>query len=156
MGLKLQFFIGDKDNIVNAVADEDFDILEELEDQGDFADFSLHLSPKDLNVLINIISSHLSDDSFGLRENLDTEDCYFDENDRGAFYVKDMVKNLIAKTSEKDAAIYASRWYNKLSEEYPDEHIGDSSMAEQPISDLIRICQIALKEDKCLVHVWFL
>lgn len=57
MGLTLQFALGTKDAILDAVRDDDFDYLYRLEEAGLLADFSLHLVPRDLDSLVQAASA---------------------------------------------------------------------------------------------------
>jgi hypothetical protein len=116
MGLILQFYIGNKDEIVDAVAYEDFVVLEELEHGNKLADFSLHIEPNDLNLLLEVIAEYKGQNKISLRENLDTEKCFFDETDRGAYFVKPIIQSLVSNCSVNDIAGIAQLWYAKLSE----------------------------------------
>ncbi len=71
MGLSLQFVIGDKTEILNAVRHFDFDVIEKLESENKLADFSLHLIADDLNLLVKSANEELGEEPFGLREHLD-------------------------------------------------------------------------------------
>lgn len=88
MGLTLEFLIGEKAAIVKAVENENFEVLDLIEESGLYSDFSLHISPTDLDLLFLVISDHLGKDPISLRDNLDTIDCYSDHPDRGAFLSK--------------------------------------------------------------------
>ena len=155
MGMSLQFYAGDKDVIIDAVAFEELDELEELEDDGLSTDFRLHLQPQDLNPLIQLVSGLYGDHTFGLKEKLDTRDYYFDAPDRGAFYIEDSVKEVFAQCDLSMAAGLANSWYKKLKEVHPNLDLAHAADAVAPIRELIRICQVATKEDYDLVHVWY-
>ena len=155
MGMSLQFYAGDKDVIIDAVAFEELDELEELEDDGLSTDFRLHLQPQDLNPLFHIVSGLYGDHTFGLREKLDTRDYYFDAPDRGAFFVEDGVKEVFAQCDLSMAVGLANSWDKKLKEVHPDLASTLAEDAVEPIRELIRICQVAVQEDYDLVHVWY-
>ncbi len=149
MRLTPKFYIGDKDKIVGAVANEDFSVLEELEDHGAFSDFDIHISPDELNHLFKIFITQL--DKNQLEDNLNAEEYYFAKTDQGNFCLKDSLKNLIASCSGNDVHSIAKKWYNNLS----DKIVEDSTMVEKAITDLVKLSKIAVKEKNDLVQVWF-
>lgn len=155
MGLSLKFFAGNKNEIVDAIAKENFEFLEDLEDKMLFADFSLHITPNDLNHLVEIVSSTSGRVPLGLREQLDTEEFYFDEADRGAFFVQDVIKTVFAQCDLTLAGQLAHEWYERLKLEYPDEALASNKEAVTAIEDMIRISKKAIENDLDIVHVWF-
>lgn len=81
VGLTLQFVVGDKDEILDAVEQSDFDFIHRLQNEKRLADFSLHLIPDDLNLLVNAAAELLGERLFGLRENLDLSEYGVDAAD---------------------------------------------------------------------------
>lgn len=154
MGLSLEFLVGNKHEIVKGIAMENFDVIENIEKFGLVSDFSLHITPSDLDILFKIIGQKYGSGSISLKENLDTVDCFCDFPDRGAFHVKQKIKELIACIPISEESKIASSWYSALENLYQSEEIGDSSDAKNAIEDLIRICKVAINENKDLVYWW--
>ena len=99
MGLSLQFAIGNKGTIINAAEKFDLDFFDNMEAQNLLADFSLHLIPNDLNLLVNSATEIRNIATFGLREYLDTEIFCFDSEEFGAYLVNPIIKDLFADFS---------------------------------------------------------
>ena len=105
MGLTLLFAIGDKQTIIDAAEKFDLDFFEMLETENKLADFSLHLIPNDLNLLVNSATEFREITSFGLREYLDTEIFNFNAEDRGAYLVNPIIKILFADFDKNAASM---------------------------------------------------
>jgi hypothetical protein len=157
MGLSLQFALGKSDEIIQAVANEDFDFINLLDEEGNIADFSLHLSPKDFDLLLNSASSLLGiDQIIELRSNLDFHTHYFDTIDRGASLINETIPQLFSQFDLIDAKKVTEIWYSKLQFTYPTEDIEMSSYAIEAVKKLILISKRCLLEEKQLVYLWFL
>jgi len=154
MGLTLEFLVGNKREIINGISTENFDVMDKIDEAGLVSDFSLHITPSDLDYLFGIIGEKYRAESTSLRENLDTVDCFCDFPDRGAFYVHEKIKELIASIPLSDAAEIARNWYLELERVHPTEKMGESIDAKHAIEDLIKICKVASKENQDLVHWW--
>ena len=88
MSLTLQFAIGDKRTLIDATKNFDFEFFDKLANENLLADFSLHLIPNDLNLLVNAATELQQIPAFGLRENIDTASYYFDAAENGAYLVE--------------------------------------------------------------------
>jgi hypothetical protein len=155
MGLTLQFVIGDKETIIEATKNFDFDYFNKLESENQLADFSIHLIPDDLNLLVNAATELQSIQSFGLRENLNTEVSYFDSEDCGAYLVDTKVRTLFATLEDKDVLSLTQKWFDKMNELH-DEDLRLTDDAIHSVKQLISICKNAEQTKIDMVHVWFL
>jgi hypothetical protein len=156
VGLTLQFVVGDKDEILDAVEQSDFDFIHRLQNEKRLADFSLHLIPDDLNLLVNAAAELLGERLFGLRENLDLSEYGVDtaEADGGAMLVNPIVANLFSRFESKAANDIASRWVEKMEAEHG-EQIGLNSDIISSVRQLIDICKVSVDKKLDLVHIWY-
>jgi len=155
MGLTLQFVIGNKEAIFNALKNFDFDSFSKLENENRLADFSLHLIPDDLNLLVNAATELYQVQNFGLRENLDTEVSYFDSEDSGAYLINSKIKTLFAAFEDKDVLPLTKKWFDKMNMLHND-NLGLTDSAIASVKQLISICKDAERTGLDMVHTWYL
>ena len=155
MGLTLQFVVGQKQIIINAVENSNSDLLDEFETQNLLADFSLHIIPNDLNYLVNVATELRSREIFGLREHLDTTTFYYDSEEYGAYLVDSEICSLFSEFKETDALEITTKWFDKMQSVY-EEDIEVNNDAIDAVKTFIQICKKAKKENLDLVHIWFL
>ena len=155
MGLTLQFAIGKKQTIIDAVERFDFDFLYQLESENKIADFSLHILPNDLNFLVNSATEMINVTVFGLREYLDTTDFFFDSEERGAYFVDAAIINLFLRFSVSDAPVLTYKWFEKMTAEYKDNTVVNDDAIEA-VRKLISISKQAHEERLDLIHIWYL
>lgn len=156
MGLSLQFVCGNSAEILHAVDTDDFDFIESLESNNKLADFSLHLEPRNLDTLIQVVSAATKIEVSGLREHLLFDSTAIDKIDVGAMKVSPTITRLFASIPEDDAESIARKWYQKLAESYPLEQIEYSQDAAQSVQRMITVCKHSFQNNKDLVHIWFL
>jgi len=156
MGLTLQFAIGKAEQIIEAVKNDDFDYLDQLESLNRRADFSLHLQPKDLDTLVNLVTSSTITPINSLREYLLFEQFCVDEPDKGAIKVSPVIIQVFALQDESNASLIAKEWYRKMAENYPDEEIEYSEDGAEAVRKMISICKLASFADMDLIHIWYL
>ncbi len=154
MGLSLQFVIGDKTEILNAVRHFDFDVIEKLESENKLADFSLHLIADDLNLLVKSANEELGEEPFGLREHLDFSEHFVDSEDGGATLVNQRVSVLFSRFDKNQANELAIRWVEKMEKAHQEE-IGVNPHIVNAIERLIEISKISVDQKLDLVHIWF-
>jgi len=155
MGLTLQFAIGEKQLIIDAVERLDLDFLDLLESENKLADFSLHIEPNDLNFLVNSATESINIGLFGLREFLDTTTFYFDSEEGGAYLVGTPVISLFSKFNENDAVELTNKWFEKMTVEYGQETVVNDDAIEA-VRKLITISKKAQEQNLDLVHIWYL
>src|SRR5438105_4577209 len=117
MGLLLEFYIGDKDAIVSAISESDFDALETGIVKSK-ADISLHISPTDLDLLSNAMGRCVGLEPMDLLPNMTG---LVDEPEYGVLEVS---RNWIAyAASVTDERIHdvTSDWAKAMSAEHGEE-----------------------------------
>ena len=155
MGLTLQFAIGKKQTIIDAVERSDFDFLYQLESENKIADFSLHIVPNDLNFLVNSATELINITVFGLREYLDTTNLYFDSEEGGAYFVDTAITSLFSKFNESDAPELTYKWFEKMTVEYKEDTVVNDDAIEA-VRKLISISKQAQEQHLDLIHIWYL
>ena len=156
MGISLEFYaVLSHEEVFSAVEEMDFETLEGLQVDGRYADFSLHITPNDLDLLTNAICQVLNEEPIGLREYLDTEGWFINEEDRGAFLVFQAWVGLVANCTLSQAELIASRWFESMRDEYGDSEIIKTPESIDSISSLIALCSSAGNSELVVVHTWF-
>lgn len=155
MGLTLQFAIGERQTLIDAVKQFDLEFLDDIDASNQLADFSLHITPNDLNLLIYLAAESKQKGPFGLRENLDTNVFYFDSEEAGAYFVDPKIKTLFSELDKNDASMIANKWFDQMGAEYKEE-IFFTDEAVTSIEQLITICKTAKESNLDLVHFWYL
>ena len=155
MGLTLQFFAGQAISIQRAVTEVDLDYLDGFDPGSTCADFSLHITPRDLDLLTAEACKALGTEAMSLRENLDFVGEHVDEEDRGAYLVAKPWVELWASIETQAVDALAANWFLALQREYDDPELAVTDAAMQAVSDLLGTCKTAVEEDFDLVHVWF-
>lgn len=155
MGLSLQFAIGNKGTIINAAEKFDLDFFDNMEAQNRLADFSLHLIPNDLNLLVNSATEIRNIATFGLREYLDTEIFCFDSEEFGAYLVNPIIKDLFADFNNKEGNLLTNKWFDKMISTH-NEDLEVTQDAIEAVEKLISICKEAKMSNLDLVHIWYL
>jgi hypothetical protein len=155
MGVTLQFAIGNRDAIIDAIKNLDLDFLNKLESNNQLADFSLHLEPVDLNYLVNSAAELKAKPSLGLRENLDTETFYYDSEEGGAFLVAPIITDLFSEFDKSESTELTNKWFEKMRAVYNDDtEVTDDAISS--VEKLISICKEAKSLNNDLVHIWSL
>ena len=150
MGLSLQFLIGPPKEMLDALSQCNYAELDRLTERK--ADLSLHLQPRDLQMLSDCAASHTSQPLKPFRTALT---CYFDETDRGYFLVHDDWVDAMATIDIKEYKAIATEWFQKMAENYPNEQIGEpSAAAEGSVHGLIELCKYAVQFEKPVIHIW--
>ena len=154
MGLTLQFAIGNKTTIINALEKFDLDFFSKLEEENQLADFSFHLIPNDLNLLVSSAVELKDSSPFGLREFLDTQTFYFDSNEKGAYLVDPVIYLLFSEFEENEALEITTKWFDKMRKAHSEE-IEISDEVVVAVKQLIAICKDAEVLNLDLVHIWY-
>jgi hypothetical protein len=155
MGLTLQFYAGHASSILGSVREVDLDFLERFDAGHTCADFSLHITPRDLDLLTAEVCKSRGTQATSLRENLDFDGEHVDEDDRGAYLVARPWVELWASIETETIDVLAASWFSTMQREYDDLEIRMTEEAKQAISDLLGTCRTAVDHGFDLVHVWF-
>jgi|GEM_PF-1955527 len=154
MGLRLGFYTGDPDIIGPAIANADFDALEVDGVVQAYADLSLHIIPKDLDILTLEAAAMLQRPPILLRECLG-EVIGGDESDHGAFLVGHDWVAQIAELYRQSANELCTRWMAAMAQQYDDPEICSTPPAVAAVSALIDLCRHAVGTSSPVIHAWF-
>lgn len=136
--------------IVTAIAQTEFrEFRRCIEKQ---PDFSLHLQPKDLQLLFDC-ANHFTNQLLIEFESALTY--YLDEVDRGFFIVHPSWVNAMAAIDCNHFHKLALKWFKEMKKQYPNEQMGQPTIeAEKAIADLIELCRYAVQFEKMVLYVW--
>lgn len=150
MGISLRFLVGAPKEILNALADINYDKLDSLIEKE--ADFSLHLQSKDLQIFSDCAAQYTNQFLKPFRSALV---CYLDEVDRGYFLVHDDWVDAMATIDILKAKELTAKWFEQMAINYPDEQIGSPTVeAETAVYKLIELCKYAVQHGKPIIHIW--
>jgi hypothetical protein len=154
MGLSMEFYAGDARKVGAAFSDPDG------EDWGAgaaaYADFSLHLSPSDLDLFSEVASSHLEITPLRLWDCLGEEVGSIDGGETGAAHVVNPAwVALIARLSAGDSEFLATRWIERVAERLG-ESIQVTEAATAAVRSLIDVCQRARQDGLPVLFLWYL
>lgn len=135
--------------------DEDGAIYDLIQPDGLSTDFSFHLTPQDLDMLIQGVCIRYNKKATTLRENLDLDNYHHDTENCGAYYVKPTIRNLFVSLNTDQATAIAEMWYQDLSSFYQ-ENIRPEAAVADAIRDMIKMCQTAAANELDVVHYWSL
>jgi hypothetical protein len=151
MGLALEFYLGDTERIISAVKNIEFQVLYDPTVVEKRADFSLHIVPKDLELLSYCISRRTGTPPMKLREHLVV---LLEERDRGVLEVGNSWIEYAAAVQETQLPQLSSDWVDAMSYEHR-EHVVQSDELVRAVRDLIAMCKNAAETEHKLLHVWF-
>jgi hypothetical protein len=155
MGLTLEFYMGDPKAIGAAVADSDFDVIDDTSVVKARADLSLHIQPQDLDSLSREAASLLRRQPILLQQSLG-DAIGGDEDDHGAFPVASDWVSQIAALELATAPELTRRWMAAMARQYDDPGIQATPDTEASVSALITLCRQAVATSTPVIHAWFL
>lgn len=153
MGLSLEFYLGNADAIADAVADIDLDRLDDPNVVTHTADFSLHITPADLDLLSESIGRVTDQMPQGLSSSLQP---MVDEEDRGALLVSlDWIQYTAALLNEQVDEV-AELWASVMRSTHGDEEIVVTDDMREAVDERLLLCRSATQGSRQVVHVWYL
>lgn len=153
MGITLEFLIGNDEKIIEASKELDIDIFDEAGCIIKRADFSLHITPNDLNTLSFVAAKLNKQKAISLRDNLDL---LIDEPDHGLFKVNHSWVKYFAMVEADKLESLAKEWYAEMQKQYANEIIEVTIDGIQAVKDLSRICDLSINSGKNVFHFWYL
>jgi hypothetical protein len=151
MGLTLEFLLGNDEKIVEAITEFDLDKLDENVTQR--ADFSLHLTPNDLNTLSLSASKFNQKKPISLREFLEV---IVNEEDYGLFKINHDWVSYFAELDRTTLNDLSKDWFFEMQKQYPKEKLVLTDDNIKAVNDLRELCNLALMQEKNLFHLWYL
>ena len=152
MGNTLEFYLIDSEILRELVSDENFEFyFSETVFYDAMADFSLHLTMKDLNLLSRQFGKFSRQKPIDIRPYMDI---FIDTPGYGLIGIQKKWVRYAAKVKEKHIDKIIEAWFIAIQNEYQDEEIIATQEAKQAVQDLMLICKAAKKKDKELIHIW--
>ena len=153
MGLLMEFRIGDAKALATAFQSLELEKLDALS-QG-AADFSLHLSPQDLDALVEELGRAAGHEMLAFTD-VAGQPLAGDRAESGVFLISRAFVSMVASIPDDSASEIAERWMGRVAEECGDPDIVATADTVVAVSELIRICRKAGVEDLDLVYCWSL
>jgi hypothetical protein len=155
MGQLMGFYAGDADAIGAAYEDSESDGLADENVVRAHADFSLHLTPVDVDFLVEAIAEGSGKTARPLLESLIRLVGGEDETGSSADVVDPAWVQLVAGANEARAPDLAAEWIKRVGAEYG-ETLEVSPEAVQAVGELIQLCRLAASESLDVVFTWSL
>jgi hypothetical protein len=154
MGLSVEFYAGDAKAIADAFNQSDFDALRSGAAARRYADFSLHLSPTDLDLLSEVLAEHSS------RPALALYDCIGpsiggEPGESDAYLVDPKWVDMIAAADLESAESLTASWIGRVGAELG-ETLPVTPEAVVAMQNLIALCRFAKAAGTDVVHTWYL
>jgi hypothetical protein len=154
MGQLMGFYAGDADAIGAAYEDPESDALADEQIVRAHADFSLHLTPLDVDFLIDVLEEGTGTTARPLLESL-ARHVGGDGDESSADVVDPAWVEVVAGADDEKAPELAAEWMKRVGAEYG-ETLEESPEAVQAVGELIRLCRLAAKEKLDVVFTWSL
>jgi hypothetical protein len=151
MSQLLGFYAGDADAI-GAAYEEGSTTLADVDFVQASADFSLHITPIDIDFLVEAIAERTGATAPPLMESF-TRLVGGDPDASSAHLVAPAWVQIVASADEGQAENLAAEWMKRVSAEYR-ETIEVAPEAVQAVDELIRLCRLATKEKLDVVFTW--
>jgi hypothetical protein len=152
MALLLEFHAGNADTIGADFTAENTALLRDGTHAIGFADFSLGISPTDLDLHSEIIGEHRGVEPLVLYDCF-TRNVGGAEGESSADVIDVAWVKMVASTDAKDAAVIAAAWIDAVGEELEEETEVTPDTVEA-VGALIRLCALAVRDGVDVVHVW--
>ena len=154
MGLSLEFYAGDAETIGADFSAHKFGGLRDGTRARAYADFSLHLSPTDLDILSEVLAERVDAPPLLLNDSL-VRTVGGTANESSADVVDPAWVQLVAAVDDAAVPELAAEWMRLVGDEYGQQYEVTPD-AIRAVSELIRLCRTALTERLAVVHTWYL
>ena len=154
MGLSLEFYAGDAVAIGQEFTAFKLQGLRDCTKARAYADFSLHLSPTDLDILSDVIAQRIGTEPLALNDCL-IRNVGGTEGESGAEEVDPAWVRMVAQTEEAWTPELASEWIKRVGVEYG-QQLELTPEAVRAVQELIRLARLAIRQGVDVVHTWYL
>ena len=151
----MSFCVGDKTKIGEGYSATDAIPMWKRPGVAAVADFSLHLSPIDLDLLSEEAFRIAGVQSVTLTDSL-VENVGGDGESSSADVVSAQWVQTVASILDNRIDELAKRWLVRVAEEHSEQAEGPNEDTLQAVRDLIRACRIATEKGFSVVHAWSL
>jgi hypothetical protein len=155
MGLSLEFYAGNAEEIGKAFCSFTLDKLHDGSLALAYADFSLHLSPVDLDILSQQIAVILRCEPIYLLDSLVEAFCE-ESTEHGADKVAGEWVQMVARLADEQLEELAHLWITGVAEEHKEPSIQVTPDAVRALRELVQLCRIAMQTGSDVVHTWYL
>jgi hypothetical protein len=149
----MEFRIGEATALATAFQALEFEKLEALTLGA--ADFSLHLSPQDLDALVVELSRAVGHEILAFVD-VAGKTLTGDDSESGVFSMSSAFVSMVASIPDESASEIAERWMARVADECGDPNVAATADTVVAVSELIRICRKARLEHLDLVYCWSL
>jgi hypothetical protein len=154
MGLSLEFYAGNAETIGADFTAHKFDGLRNGTRARAYADFSLNLSPTDLDILSEVLAERVGAVPLLLNGSLvRTVGGTGDES--SADVVNPAWVQLVASVDDAAVPELAAEWMRLVGDEYGQQYEVTPD-AIRAVGELIHLCRTAVAERLAVVHTWYL
>jgi len=152
MGLTLSFITASSSAIIlEAFKDDDYDLFDDNIIKE--ADFSLHLKPRDLQILSLCASEFNAKKPMNLRKQMTL---LLDDEEKGLFEIESKWVSYFGTVPLEQSKNLCGRWFEVMNRKYPKEKIEITEEAIEAVKNLILICQFCINNKTDLFHYWTL
>ena len=155
MSFLIEFYAGDANEIGRAFSEDDFEALRNGNLAHSYADFSLHISPTDLDILSEQAAGLLERPPVLLLDSLGRNVGGTPE-ESSAEVVSPAWVEFIAALPAEAAAELSSVWLSAVMAECGEEIDTNSPDAARAVGDLLSLCSEALTRRSDVVFAWHL
>ncbi len=152
MGLTLEFYIGDPQKIEEAIRECELGILDDPKVVHRRADLSLHIVPKDLDLLSRQLGKLSDREPLDLRPYLSV---IIDQADGGLLLVDNAWVKYAASIKEDTEDTVTEDWFEAMRREHPGENIRVTPEARLAVRELLGLCREAARNKATVLHSWF-
>jgi hypothetical protein len=154
MGLSLEFYAGDAATIAHAFNEVDLDGLRDGTAAQRHADFSLHLSPTDLDLLSAVLAEHRGVPTHTLYDCVGPS-LAEQPGESDAYLVDPKWVKMVAATDLNAAESLAGIWISRVGKAL-DKPVQLTPEAISAVQDLIALCRHADTHGVDVIHTWCL
>jgi hypothetical protein len=154
MGLSLEFYAGDASVIGADFTAIEFDGIRDDTRARAYADFSLHLSPSDLDILSAVTGEQVGVVPRLLSDSLGRNVGGF-EGEGSAEVVDPAWVRMVAAADGAAAPEMAAAWIGRIGAECG-QRLVVTPGSVRAVRNLIHLCRVAVQEGVEVVHTWYL
>jgi hypothetical protein len=155
MGLSVEFYAGNPDEIGPAFTEIEFEGLRDGTVAHSYADLSLHLSLTDFDILSEQIGVLLGRPPILLLDSLEGSIGGTPDESDAAVVSPEWVA-VVAAVPAESASSLTSQWLRAVADESGEEVVTDSPEAVGAVASLLDLCRQALARGSRVVFAWYL
>jgi hypothetical protein len=155
VGQLINFYAGDAEGVGRAFARHDYAALRDPQRFPFRADFSLHLSPIDLDLLTEEAQRIVGSGPTSLLDSLGTRVGGDGEESAAEIVSPDWVE-MMAAVPEASVESLIAGWTRAVAEEHSEPELTPTADMRKALQDLLTLCREAHRQALPVVHTWSL